>query len=268
MFQLLLEWVKEELPPLVRLDAADALGKSHLDTAQLKALTAAVSAGGVLEVPRLITAFEQASDEEVGQLLITALTQSAGGKSVGSEVLTATLASYPQSVRDAAEPLLAARRQDAEKQKARLDTLTELLAGGEIQRGRELFFGNKKAICATCHTVQGQGGQIGPDLSKIGAIRASRDLLEAVVFPSASFARGYEPFNIVTHDGQVTSGIIARETADAIHVVNTARVETRIARSEIESLQQSTVSIMPEGMDNQLTQQEFADLLAFLRSLR
>jgi putative heme-binding domain-containing protein len=72
----------------------------------------------------------------------------------------------------------------------------------------------------------------------------------------------------VTSEGQVISGIIARETADAIHVVNTARLETRIARGEIESLSQSTTSIMPEGMDQQLTRQEFADLLAFLRSLR
>ncbi len=143
-----------------------------------------------------------------------------------------------------------------------------MLADGDIQRGRELFFGNKKAICATCHAVQGQGGQIGPDLTRIGAIRAPRDLLEAIVLPSVSFARGYEPFNLVTDDGQVLSGIIARETADAIHLVNTSRVETRVARKSIESLQQSNVSIMPEGMDNQLSHQELADLIAFLHSLR
>ena len=157
---------------------------------------------------------------------------------------------------------------DAEKQKARLAELHDVLSGGEIQRGRDLFFGNKKAICATCHAVQGQGGKIGPDLSKIGAIRTPRDLLEAIVFPSASFARGYEPFTLATDDGQVVAGIIARETADAIYLVGSTRVEVRVPRSAIESLHQSNVSIMPEGMDTQLSRQELADLIAFLNSLR
>ena len=157
---------------------------------------------------------------------------------------------------------------DREKQKARLADLQDVLAGGDIQRGRELFFGNKKAICATCHAVQGTGGQIGPDLSKIGAIRSGGDLLEAIILPSASFARGYEPFNVVTDDGQVLSGIIGRETADAIHLFNSSRIETRVPRSEIESIGQATVSIMPEGMENQLSRQELADLIEFLRSLR
>ncbi len=116
--------------------------------------------------------------------------------------------------------------------------------------------------------MQGEGGKFGPDLTKIGAIRAPRDLLEAIVFPSASFARGYEPFNVVTDDGRQTSGIISRETAEAVFVVGSTRAETRIARSAIESLSQSAVSIMPEGMDAQLTRQELGDLIAFLQSLR
>ena len=157
---------------------------------------------------------------------------------------------------------------NTQKQQARLAELQDVLAGGEIQRGRDLFFGNKKAICATCHAVQGQGGKFGPDLTKIGAIRSPRDLLEAIVFPSASFARGYEPFTVATDEGQVISGIIARETADAIYLFNNSRVEVRVSRSSIESLSQSAVSIMPEGMDVQLGPQELADLIAFLGSLR
>ena len=88
------------------------------------------------------------------------------------------------------------------------------------------------------------------------------------MFPSASFARGYEPFTLASDDGQVHSGIIARESADAIYLVDTARVEVRVPRSAIESLDQGTVSIMPEGMDAQLSRQELADLIGFLQSLR
>ena len=109
---------------------------------------------------------------------------------------------------------------------------------------------------------------MGPDLSKIASIRAGRDLLESVVYPSASFARGYEPVIVKTKDGDVQSGIIARETADAVYLYNAQRVETRIGRSDIADLRPSPVSIMPEGLDAQLGRKQLADLLAFLQSLK
>ncbi len=268
LFDLLRASVAADRPPLVRLDAAEALGKSQLDAAQLKTLCGTLASAGVLEVPKLLPAFERSADAAVGQALLAALGHSPGLKSLQVESLTAVLRGYPDSVRQAAGPLLEQLKVDGAKQQARLAELQDVLAGGEIQRGRDLFFANKKAICATCHSVQGQGGRIGPDLTKIGAIRAPRDLLEAIVFPSASFARGFESFAVVTDDGQVLSGIIARETAEAIHIVNNSRVETRVPRTAIESITQSKVSIMPEGMDAQLSRQDLADLIAFLQSLR
>jgi putative heme-binding domain-containing protein len=234
----------------------------------LKALCAAVASGGVLEVPKLLEAFEQTSDPQVGEALVDALSRSAGLKSLRADALVAVLQPYPDAIRQKADSVMKQLSVNVEKQQARLAELQEVLAGGDIQRGRDLFFGNKKAICATCHAVQGQGGKFGPDLSKIGAIRTPRDLLEAIVFPSASFARGYEPFNATTDDGQVVSGIISRETADAIYLVNTSRVEVRIPRTAIETLGQAGVSIMPEGMDAQLSRQELADLIAFLEAMR
>jgi len=130
-----------------------------------------------------------------------------------------------------------------------------------------VFFGTK-AVCATCHTVGKDGGRVGPDLSKIGALRSQRDLLEAVVFPSASFARTFEPYVVKTRDGAVESGVISRETADAFYLTTGPRAEKRIPRANVTDLRLSPVSIMPEGLDAQLTPQEIADLIAFLRSLK
>jgi putative heme-binding domain-containing protein len=268
LFGLLTMSLQDEYSPLVRLQAAEALGKSRLDDTQLKALTESLARCGVLEVPKLLPAFERSTDGTVGAALVAALERSSGLGGVSSGALQAALQSYPEAVRRQAEPLVRQLTVDVAKQQSRLAELSDVASGGDIQRGRDLFFGNKKAICATCHAVQGQGGKFGPDLTKIGAIRTPRDLVEAIVFPSASFARGYEPFTIVTDSGQALSGIISRETADAVYLVNNARVETRIARSAIEALHQSTVSIMPEGMDAQLSRQELGDLIAFLQSLR
>jgi putative heme-binding domain-containing protein len=150
---------------------------------------------------------------------------------------------------------------------ARLAKLTEVAAGGDAQRGREVFFG-RRAACSACHRVGEEGGNVGPNLSHIGEIRTRRDLLEAIVFPSASFARGYEPVQIVTRGGKIHSGVIARETGDALFLRTAERAEIRMERNDVEQLAPSSTSVMPQGMDDVLTPQELADLVAYLQSLR
>ena len=71
-----------------------------------------------------------------------------------------------------------------------------------------------------------------------------------------------------TTRGTVHTGILKRETAEAIYLVNADRAEVRIPRSEIEALEPGKVSIMPQGLDALLSRQELADLIAFLQSLR
>ena len=78
-------------------------------------------------------------------------------------------------------------------------------------RGRRLFFGEKVA-CSSCHTIGTEGGHVGPDLTGIGAIRSGHDLLEAIVFPSASFVPGHEVFNVDTGNDRL-SGVIRSQTA-------------------------------------------------------
>src|SRR6185295_7036297 len=124
---------------------------------------------------------------------------------------------------------------DTAQMKEKLDSMASLLEKGDAKAGREVFLG-KKAGCTACHTVAGQGGKVGPDLSKIGSIRAPRDLMEAVVFPSATFARGFEPFLIRNKDGVIYDGLIARETPDAIYLFTSERIEKRIPRSSIDAL--------------------------------
>jgi putative heme-binding domain-containing protein len=156
---------------------------------------------------------------------------------------------------------------DAAKQKARLDELEPLAKGGSLEQGRDIFFGNK-ASCSACHAINNKGGGVGPDLGKIGAIRSGRDLLESIVFPSASFARGFEPYVVETKTGKTHSGILARETTDAIYLLSTDRVEIRIGRTEIDTFAPGRVSIMPQGLETTLSRSELQDLLAYLQSLR
>jgi putative heme-binding domain-containing protein len=93
-------------------------------------------------------------------------------------------------------------------------------------------------------------------------------LLEAIVFPSASFVRGYEPYTVATREGRVHTGTLARETVDALFLNGSDAAEVRVPRDQIDDLKQSHQSIMPQGLDAQLPRGELADLLAFLQSLR
>ncbi len=254
-------------PPVLRGIAAEALSRVRLQDGQLETLTTVLVRASALELPRLLTAYGQSANPSVGKHLLAALNAAQSVQSLKAEMIQRALKNYPADVREAAAPLCERLAADTQKQTARLAELEPVLARGEVQRGRDLFFG-PRAVCATCHAVQGQGGRVGPDLTKIAAIRTGRDLLEAVVFPSASFARGYEPFAVTTRDGETHTGIITRETADAFYVATGANSEVRLLRSAIKDMQQGTVSLMPEGLDAQLAPDELGDLLAFLQSLK
>jgi putative heme-binding domain-containing protein len=127
-------------------------------------------------------------------------------------------------------------------------------------------FNSPKVACISCHSIGYLGGKIGPDLTRIGQVRSERDLLEAILFPSASFARGYEPVVVTKQSGETLTGLLRSELSDTIVLVSGAGAETRIPRGDIIDMQPGTVSIMPAGLADQLSRQELADLLAFLKA--
>ena len=183
-FQFLCSCLSEDQPPLLRLAAADVLGQAPLNAAQLQSLAIRVGRAGPLEAGRLVAAFGQSGDARAGQALVTNLEHSPGLAGLSPGALRDAVRRYPAEVRDAAERLLKKIDVGAEEQKKHLTELQTLLNGGDPDRGRNVFFGTRTA-CSACHTVNGRGGRVGPELSKIGSIRAPADLLESVVYPSA-----------------------------------------------------------------------------------
>jgi putative membrane-bound dehydrogenase-like protein len=266
-FRFLLACMDKDKAPLLRLSAAEAVGKSPLDEPQLTQLAAMVATVGPLEMPRLIGVFERSRNALLGKKLLAAVEAAPGFQSLSAETVRRVFKGYPDELRPQAEAVAKKLEVDTAQMKEKLDSMASVLEKGDARAGREIFIG-KKAGCTACHTVAGQGGKVGPDLSKIGSIRVGRDLLEAIVFPSATFARGYEPFLIRTKGGLIYDGLIARETPDAIYLFTAERLEKRISRASVEVILQSKVSVMPQGLDNQLTREELRDLIAFLVSLK
>jgi putative membrane-bound dehydrogenase-like protein len=267
LFTFLCAQVKAEQPVASRMLAAEVLSHAKLSTAQLVTLAATLKAAGPMEADRLLDAFGQSSEEQVGLALLSAVQASAVKSAFRVDKLKATLAKYGPAVQKQAAPLYAALKVDTAAQQARLAELLPLVKKGDSHKGH-LVFNSQKAACMSCHTIGYVGGKIGPDLTRVGATRSELDLLEAIVFPSASFVRSYEPVSISTTQGKVYNGIISKETADQIVLTLGADQQVTIPREEIDVMLPSSVSIMPAGLDKVLTPQELADLVAFLKACK
>ncbi|QDV53819.1 PVC-type heme-binding CxxCH protein [Gimesia fumaroli] len=264
-FDFLISRMNEEYPPLDRLAAARALSGLPQSADQLIQLSKQLDAPGPLALPVLLRAYAKSTNEEVGLALIKGLNGSSAATNLSADELASLLQKYPQSVQKAATPLLKKLGVDLAQQKAHLESLKPLLTEGRIEEGRKIFFG-KKAACAGCHTVEDLGGKVGPDLTRIGAIRTGTDLLEAIALPSASFARGYRSYLVVTDEGKIYTGVISRESTDTVYLRTADLSEVRIARDEIDMMKESPISIMPKGLEKRLTSQEIRDLLAYLQN--
>ena len=139
---------------------------------------------------------------------------------------------------------------------------------GEPMRGRRIFSDEARVGCIKCHAVGATGGKVGPDLTMIGEQFPRNDLIEHVLAPSKVVREGYQQWNIETTDGESYSGLIQAETPENVILINSeGRLQT-IPKGAIASRTASKLSLMPEGLQNGLSLDEFADLIAFLESLR
>ncbi|MSU23740.1 MAG: dehydrogenase [Opitutus sp.] len=252
-------------PMLVRSAAATVLARAPLTPAQQLALADTMKTVGALEAPKLLPAFEKAPNEALGLKLIAALQASAGLAGVRATVLKPLFAKYPLAVQQQGDSLLTLLNADAARQNAHVDELLATAPGGDIRRGQAVFNSEKNA-CTLCHVLGYRGGRLGPDLTNIGKTRSERELLEAIVFPSATLVRGFEPFVVTTKSGDAHSGILRKDTADEVVLATGPETEQHIARAEITGIQPGTMSPMPPGMEAVLTRQELADLVVFLKS--
>ena len=256
-----------ELPADERLDAAEAVARLSLDKPQLLHLCRIIEQAGPLEVARLLPVFAKNSDDEVGLSLIASLRANASRDNLRADMLLPVVQKCGDEVRQAAASLIAETNKDYEQQRSELEQLLARLPAGDIRRGQAIFHSAKTA-CFTCHAIGYVGGRTGPDLTAIGKVRSDRDLLESIVFPSLSLVQTYESVIVITKDGMSRNGLVRSETAHEIVLATGPNQEVRLAPADIEEQQPSKISIMPAGLDKQLTQQELADLVAFLRSRR
>ncbi len=136
-----------------------------------------------------------------------------------------------------------------------------ILTGGDFERGRELFTGDRLK-CATCHRIRGEGGQVGPDLDTLIS-RDAAAVLRDIKEPSASINPDFVAYNVSWRDEELT-GFIRSHNDIGLRLVGADGKEQLVPRAEIKQLRVSAVSLMPTGLLDGLGEVQVRDLLTFL----
>lgn len=246
--------------------AVGLLGQATLSSSQNQEIPRLIFAAGPLELQGFLKLIANISDPNVQRKIAAALINSRSRKTLSLEQVNQVSKAWSTDSKQKLSPLFDELQALESDQLEKLDRLEPLTKFASVSKGKEVFF-SEKAKCATCHKIGEIGGKIGPNLSAIGLIRRERDLLEAILFPSKSFAREYEPYSVVTEDGKVVSGLISHETDETVSIQQTTGDPLVFQRKKIESMVPASVSVMPQGLETGLSESELADLVAFLRAL-
>jgi len=173
------------------------------------------------------------------------------------------LLAHPDAgLRDRAKKLLGdvklARREDAVA--AYRDVLD---MKGDVAAGREVF----RRECAKCHRLEGVGYDLGLPLATVKS-RGREGILTQVLDPNREVNPAYLNYTVLTDDGLTVTGMIAAETPTSINLRRSEEEGDTVLRAEIDVMESSGLSIMPEGLEKQITKREMADLLEYLMAVQ
>lgn len=228
--------------------------KELLDTGSLKARQTALRLLGPIRTQEsqaaLLHSFDQLKSQQFSAGAVLDLITAAEVR--GSAELKAAVAEF---------------RRRQQESGTLLGLWNECLEGGDVERGKTLFFGRSAAACRRCHKIAASGGEVGPDLSKIGKEKDRNYLLEAIVDPSAKIAKGFETVIIVTMEGRIHSGILKSEDDSVVQLMTPTGALISVAKDDIDE-RANGQSGMPQDIAKNLTRAEIRDLVEYMTTLQ
>lgn len=145
-------------------------------------------------------------------------------------------------------------------------TVTQHATGRNFENGKRAF---DAARCVVCHRIAGDGGSTGPDLTNVAGRFSYRDLTEAILAPSKVVSDQYRAMTLTTHSGKVLTGRVTHSDDQRVEMLTDPEDPTKtetVAKSDVETLQPATTSLMPDDLLKPLNQDEVRDLFAYLLS--
>ena len=258
-FELQQELLEPKYPPEVQSAALTSLArlKNNSDVPQILILTFRRFAPG-LRTQVLETLL---SRDEWRDLLLAALeTKQLAPTDLDATSRQRLLDHKSKAVRERAAKLLAV---DLNTDRAKLVTeyLPTVRAGGDVQHGSQLF----AKRCAQCHKLGSVGHAVGPDLASL-TDKSPEAMLTAILDPNRAVETKFLTFAAVTKSGVTHTGILASETASSLTLRAAEAKETTLLRNELDELQSSTKSLMPEGLEKEVSPADAAALIAYIRN--
>jgi quinoprotein glucose dehydrogenase len=231
----------------------------------LPRLRDAAQRGTLVERQAALAALGTIRSPAADAVLADWLEQLLGGQvaaEVQLDLLTAAAQRKDPAVREKLAAYEAARRGDDP-----LAQFRETLYGGDARRGEDIFYNRVAVACRRCHAINGSGGNIGPELTRIGAQKTREYLLEALVAPDRTIAQGFESVVLTTVDGRIFVGILKGEDDRTLRLQTAEGNYLTIDKDQIDDRARGR-SAMPDDLPKHLTKHELRDLVEFLSRLR
>lgn len=252
-----------------KIQASSMIAASSLTAEQMPQVAPLLAIVGPVELKTLLPLLRPQKSPELAHLLASQIAKNPVIASQQESLYRTALADFPPEIFESLiHPAYEKAVAGTEIKKRQLAALADKAAfSGNAAKGAE-HFKLGKGSCVACHMIGDIGRAIGPDLSKIGAIRTERDLLESILFPSNTLARDYEAHIFETSDGMQSQGLIKSHTAEGLLIVDVAGQERTLAHDQIIADVTLMTSLMPTGLDQTMSENELLDLVAYLKSLR
>jgi len=173
------------------------------------------------------------------------------------------------------EPEFGRKVQDYERSRSKNDPLAlyrEAMAGGDPGRGMDVFTAKAEVACLRCHKIkapagEATGGEVGPELSDVGARQNRQYLLESIVIPDKQIAQGFESVVLATSDGKVHSGVLRGEDDKEVRLITAEGQSVIVPKDTIEERKRGP-SAMPADLVSKLSKTELRDLIEYLANLK
>jgi len=213
----------------------------------------------------VMTAILLVNDAKIDATLLAKFPTLTSAKSVPQSAILNAIGNRPQSVRKTWSSTLETITAPPADISRVIDDWLAKLPEGDAARGHKVFRGSK-AACVQCHQVGYVGGKVGPELTRIGKSRTRRDFIEAILYPSARLEQSYQPTRVLLTDGRVLNGMLVNKSDETLELICGVDERCFVSMDDVEIVEPSDVSIMPAGLEQTLTLQQFADLIAFLEN--
>jgi quinoprotein glucose dehydrogenase len=250
--------------PLVRAEGLRQLAKLRPSEA-IPALDSVIDSGTLAEKQSALSTLGGLKEPQADEVLIRRLGQLRQGKiaaEIQLDLLDAAAGRASEPVKKNISEIESIRPKDDP-----LSPYRVALLGGNSERGRKVFREKAAVECLRCHKIDGNGGEVGPDLTGIGKRQTREYLLEAIIDPNKQIAQGFETIVLALADGTIVTGILKGEDAKALRLITAEGKLVNVTKSDVEERKRGA-SAMPEDTIKKLSRAELRDVIEFLSGSR